>query len=227
MNYLLSLVLAAMAFAVGAALLVLLSVKKEKTVSPAVSRLRTAAAAIMAAGAAFGLILACVGVVAKSHGAENSAFTKSSWVEMARMNKASHAVEKEKRPGTCQLFAYVRYGCPDCAAVSEELDAAIQESGLDFAGWYSTRTDIGQELLAEYPVDMVPMLVWLDADGWAETCDPALKTDDGSVVFNETAVEQFFQKIKSSEARDLYDLAGALTPYGKFSAVPLGEARMI
>ena len=150
----------------------------------------------MAAGAAFGFCLVCIGVIAKSHGAENTVWTKATAAEIYNMNQKSHAIETKIEPQPGQLFAYVRYGCGDCMAVSKDLETAVKNSGLDFAGWYSIRTDLGKSLLEKYPVTMVHMLVWLDADGWAETCDPALKLDDGSVKINADAIEIFFQKIK-------------------------------
>lgn len=206
MNYLFSLIAAASAFAVGIAVLTMISVRQTENKNNAVTKLRIAASAIMAAGAAFGFCLVCIGVIAKSHGAENTVWTKATAAEIYNMNQNSHAIETKIEPQPGQLFAYVRYGCGDCMAVSKDLETAVKNSGLDFAGWYSTRTDLGKSLLEKYPVTMVPMLVWLDANGWAETCDPAVKLNDGSVKINADAIEIFFQKIKSAEAADRLEL---------------------
>lgn len=211
MSYMASLFAAAAVFACGAALLALYTGVKNRNRTGTAAKLRLAASAIMAAGACFGLILAVIGFIAGAHGAENRAFLESSAAKLMEMNRLSHTVERKKEPEPNQLFAYVRYGCKDCMAVSEDLTEAVNVSGLPFAGWYSTRTDIGKNLLEKYPVQAVPMLVWLDSDGWPTTCDPALPADDGSVSFDKAAVDAFFEEIKAARAETAIAAANRLT----------------
>lgn len=61
------------------------------------------------------------------------------------------------------IIIFFKYGCPDCEAIHDELMEYINTHDIDIH-FVSTRSEMGQNLLKEYPVYEIPAAVYVKTD---------------------------------------------------------------
>lgn len=78
-----------------------------------------------------------------------------------------------------------RFTCPDCEAISEELDAKLKAEGKPY--WYvSSRSAVGKALCSLYGINEVPSIIAYDSQGKAST--GIIYTKDGDNTILDTSV---------------------------------------
>jgi hypothetical protein len=63
-------------------------------------------------------------------------------------------------PKGCVII-FFKWGCPDCANIHDELTATLKDYDLYKTYFVSSRSDRGQQLLAQYPVSEVPSGIFI------------------------------------------------------------------
>lgn len=62
------------------------------------------------------------------------------------------------------VYAFYRFGCPDCEEIYDELNDWADENDIDLT-WVSTRSDKGRALFNSTAVDQVPAIEVINKDG--------------------------------------------------------------
>lgn len=59
------------------------------------------------------------------------------------------------------IIIYIKYGCPDCRSIHDEIVNCIQDNDVNNIYFVSTRSEKGSQLLELYPVNEVPTGVYI------------------------------------------------------------------
>lgn len=92
-----------------------------------------------------------------------------------------------------KLIVYYRFGCPDCSAVYPELTERLKE--LTDVYWISTRSAQGKELIAKYPVDEVPSVLYVKYDGTYSTAIIYKKNEEKQSYLDKSTLEDFLTMV--------------------------------
>lgn len=102
-------------------------------------------------------------IIAFCHGADYATLAEYNYYDVIHSNKYSHVSQKiNKQDLSGSIIIYYRYGCPDCEAVFNSLEASLQD--ISDIYWVATRQKRGKQLLKEYPVTEVPSAVLIEND---------------------------------------------------------------
>lgn len=90
------------------------------------------------------------------------------------------------------FILFFRFGCSDCEAVYPNLQEIVQNR-TDWH-WVSTRSEQGEELLEEYPIDEVPSLVYIYPDGTRfAVFKMHIKNEHGNIALNHGLLNAAFR----------------------------------
>lgn len=115
----------------------------------------------------FGICLASIACLAYLYDAgAKRGMTIDDWksenvAEIIRINNetpVSQTLPKERNGAIVILY---RYGCPDCEAIYDDLQEAIDELGLKDVYYVASSSEYGQELVEEGDIHYVPTGVYL------------------------------------------------------------------
>lgn len=103
---------------------------------------------------------------ARKYGAYGDFYKKNSLAEI-KYNIAHGFIDQSEEvpedPKGCVII-FFRWGCPDCANIHDALLEKMKEYDLYKTYFVSSRSDRGQQLIAEYPIEEVPSGIYIYYD---------------------------------------------------------------
>jgi len=129
-------------------------------------------AAFKVGAVAFALALICLfiyGIIfsqAKKYGAYGDFYKKNTLSEIKYNidhGFIDQSAEVPVDPKGCVII-FFRWGCPDCANVHDALLEKLKEYDLFKTYFVSSRSDRGQQLIAQYPIEEVPSGIYIYYD---------------------------------------------------------------
>ena len=137
------------------------------------------------AGICIFLLVICVTLEAHDRGFEGDTI-QSQPIELFRQNRINHQVELEYTPQDGDIVIYVRYGCPGCELIYNELSTIAQNNKNIY--FISTRTDTGRTLMETYPTTSVPSAVLIGSN--IPYVSLIYTTEYGDLIFDESALNE-------------------------------------
>ena len=82
--------------------------------------------------------------------------------QLHTQNQRNHIVSRVYEPTPGDIVIYVRYGCPLCEVLYDEISELLRTH--DDIYIVGTRTDIGRALRVDYPISIVPTAVLIGSN---------------------------------------------------------------
>lgn len=80
-----------------------------------------------------------------------------------------------------KVVVYFRIKCSLCQTIIPELEKELASKGINPL-WVSSRTPFGKKLRDAYPIEKVPMMVYIDKEGKGQNLDPS--TEDHTLNYD-------------------------------------------
>lgn len=201
MNALLSIILAVATIVVGV-ILAFIVIRKRCTTTNKPHRgkqttFTIAATAIAAASLAIGVInTAITGSIifdATTKGATAKQISSLTANELKSYSKDSITVSKttvEAKPG--DIIILTKYGCPDCAAIQDDLFSYIEKNDVKSVTFVSSQSAYGKKLVEHLSVQKVPCAIYVRHNALSNGADMNwtaiyASNEEGRTIFNENA----------------------------------------
>lgn len=130
---------------------------------------------------------------------EKRGMTMDDWksknvAEIIRINNETPVNQTLPKERNSAIVILYRYGCPDCEAIYDDLQEAIDELGLKNVYYVASSSEYGQELVEEGDIRYVPTGVYLRhetlANGASITHIPLASEDGNETVLDTAALKR-------------------------------------
>lgn len=201
MNALLSIILSVAAIVMGVILTFIVIRKRCTTIKKPHSRKQTAftiatvaiAAASLATGTVNTAITGSIIFDATTKGATTKQISSLTANELKSYSKNSIAVSHttfKSQPG--DIIILTKYGCPDCAAIKDDLFAYIKKNDIKNVTFVDSQSTYGEKLVKHLSVQKIPCAIYVRHNALSNGADMNwtaiyASNEEGKTIFNENA----------------------------------------
>lgn len=134
-------------------------------------------------------------IIAPKHGATNRYISKAPIFDIIKNTVNSPVADFDyEQPKRDDIIIYYKFGCKDCEEIYQELKSDVK--GLENIHWISTESENGLKLLNDYPVEQVPMLVFVKDNYYifADPCKVYQSDEDTTITYNPNALSSLLKE---------------------------------